>query len=153
MSYETLLSIHLLSVVVLLGIGGGSAFYKFMADRSKNVDVIVHTNRLVVLADWIFTTPAIIMQPLSGLWLMESTGYTLESMWLSMSIALYAFSTALWLVAVYLQMRMKTLSIQAQKENKKLDKRYTKLVRYWIGLGVFSALAMGIVFYLMVLKV
>ena len=153
MSYETLLSIHLLSVVVLLGIGGGSAFYKFMADRSKNVDVIVHTNRLVVLADWIFTTPAIIMQPLSGLWLMESTGYTLESMWLSMSIALYAFSTALWLVAVYLQMRMKTLSIQAQKENKKLDKRYTKLVRYWIGLGVFSALAMGIIFYLMVLKV
>ncbi len=152
MSYETLLALHIFSVIVLLGIGGGSAFYKFMADRSTQVDVIVHTNRLVVLADWLFTTPAILFQPISGVWLMKITGYTLETHWLFVSIMLYAFATLMWIVAVYLQMKMKRLSIQAQKERKPLDKAYAKLVKYWIWLGIFSASAMGIVFYLMIFK-
>jgi hypothetical protein len=38
MSYELLLTLHIASVVLLLGVGGGSAFYKFMSDRSGKVD-------------------------------------------------------------------------------------------------------------------
>lgn len=71
MSYEMLIFIHISSVVLLLGVGGGSAFYKFMSDRSGNLEVIVHTNKMVVLADWLFTTPSAIIQPISGLMLMN----------------------------------------------------------------------------------
>ena len=60
-------TLHILSMVLLFGIGLGSAFYKWMADRSGNINHIAATNRNIVLADWIFTTPTVIFQPISGL--------------------------------------------------------------------------------------
>ena len=152
MDYNTLLFIHIASVILLLGVGGGSAFYKFMADRSGNLEVIVHTNKLVILADWLFTTPSVILQPISGFMLMHLMGYSLDTSWLYISVMLYLFSTLLWLVAVYLQIGMKKMALLAQKEKRELDEVYFKLVNYWIVLGVFSALAMGGVFILMVFK-
>jgi len=152
MSYQLLLALHLASVILLLGVGGGSAFYKFMADRSKNLELILHTNKLVVLADWLFTTPAVIAQPLTGYWLVELMGYSFNLFWLKVSVLLYAFSIVLWLVAVWLQMSMKNIAIEAKKENRLLDDNYYGLVKYWSLLGVFSALAMGVVFYLMIYK-
>jgi uncharacterized membrane protein len=139
-------------VILLLGVGGGSAFYKFMADRSGNLEVIVHTNKMVVLADWLFTTPSAIIQPLTGVMLINMLNISLWTPWLLASIILYAFAGILWLVAVYLQLLMKKISLDAQAQNTFLDKKYFRLVRYWIILGVFSFLAMGGVFVLMVFK-
>lgn len=153
MNYNTLLFIHIASVILLLGVGGGSAFYKFMSDRSKNVEVIVHTNKLVVLADWLFTTPSVLLQPISGFMLMHLMGYSLETSWLFISVMLYIFSTLLWLVAVYLQIRMKNMALLAQTEKSLLDEGYFRLVNCWVGLGVLSALAMSGIFYLMVFKI
>ncbi len=153
MDYNTLLLIHIASVILLLGVGIGSAFYKFMADRSKNLALILHTNKMVVLADWIFITPAVIIQPITGVMLANLMGYSFDTWWLLLSLNLYIFSISLWLVAVWLQIRMKNMALNAEKEGKRLGRDYFLLVNYWIGLGVFSSLAMGWVFYLMVFKV
>jgi len=152
MSYNLLLLVHIGSVILLLGVGGGSAFYKFMADRSGSIEVIVHTNKLVVLADWLFTTPSAILQPVTGVMLMNLMGYSWELPWLFASIILYVFAGALWLYAVYLQIRMKKMALLAQKEKRFVGDDYFRLVKQWIGLGVFSFLAMGGIFYLMVFK-
>ena len=152
MSYNTLIALHLISVVLLLGVGTGSAFYKFMADRSGNLEVILHTNKMVVLADWLFTTPSAILQPLTGIMLMNLMGVSLWRPWLLMSIILYIVAGGLWLVAVYLQIRMKNMALLAQKEERFLGEDYFRLVNYWIWLGVFSFFSMGGVFYLMVMK-
>ena len=151
MSYNTLILMHIISVIVLLGIGGGSAFYKFMADRSGNLEVIVHTNKMVVLADWLFTTPAVIAQPITGFMLMNLS-FGLENSWLLFSLYLYAFSIILWFVAVWLQMKMKKLSLLAQRSSGTLGKEYDRLVHYWIVLGFFSSVAMGTIMLLMVFK-
>jgi len=152
MDYNTLIFIHISSVMLLLGVGGGSAFYKFMADRSGNLEVIVHTNKMVVLADWLFTTPSVILQPLTGVLLMNLMGYSLWTPWLHSSIILYVFSGLLWLTAVYLQIRMKKMALLAQAQKRFLGEDYFKLVRYWITLGVFSFFSMGVIFYLMIYK-
>jgi len=152
MSYNTLIALHLISVVLLLGVGTGSAFYKFMADRSGNLEVILHTNKMVVLADWLFTTPSAILQPLTGIMLMNLMGISLWTPWLLTSIILYIVAGVLWLVAVYLQIRMKNMALLAQQEERFLGEDYFRLVNYWIWLGVFSFFAMGGVFYLMVFK-
>ena len=39
---------------------------------------IAATNRHVVLADWIFTTPTVIIQPLTGLWMVVRGGLAAE---------------------------------------------------------------------------
>jgi len=152
MDYNTLIFIHIASVVLLLGVGGGSAFYKFMADRSGNLDVIVHTNKMVVLADWLFTTPSAILQPLTGVMLVNLLDLSFSTTWLLVSIVLYVFATVLWLVAVYLQISMKRLALLAQKEKQVLGEEYFRLVKYWIYLGIFSFFAMAGVFVLMVFK-
>jgi uncharacterized membrane protein len=139
-------------VILLLGVGGGSAFYKFMADSSGNLEVIVHTNKMVVLADWLFTTPSAIIQPLTGVMLMNMLNISLWTPWLLASIILYAFAGILWLVAVYLQLLMKKISLDAQAQNTFLESNYFKLVKYWIILGFFSFLSMAGVFVLMVFK-
>jgi len=153
MTYNTLLTLHIISVIGLLGIGGGSAFYKFMADRSKNLEVIVHTNKMVVLADWLFTTPSVLAQPITGVMLANLMDYSFDTGWLELSIYLYVFSIVLWLLAVWLQILMKRMALKAQKVSTVLGADYYRLVNYWIGLGVFSSLAMGVIFYLMIFKI
>ena len=152
MDYNSLITIHITSVILLLGVGGGSAFYKFMADRSQNLEVIAHTNKMVVLADWIFTTPSVILQPISGFMLLNLMGIPLETHWVWLSIIFYAISISLWLVAVWLQIKMKELSIETLERGESLKSDYYRLVNYWIALGIFSALLMGIIFILMVFK-
>ena len=152
MDYNTLIFIHIASVILLLGVGGGSAFYKFMADRSGNLEVIVHTNKLVVLADWLFTTPSAIIQPTSGIMLINLLGISWTTPWLLASIVLYIFAGALWLIAVYLQILMKNMALEAHAQSNSLNEKYFRLVKYWIILGVFSFLSMGGVFVLMVFK-
>jgi len=152
MDYNTLIFVHITSAILLLGVGGGSAFYKFMADRSNNLEVIVHTNKMVVLADWLSTTPSAILQPLTGVLLMMELHISIGTPWLFWSIILYVFAGILWLVAVYLQIQMRTMAIDAKKKRVDLGSDYFNYVKQWIVLGVFSFLAMAIVFVLMVFK-
>ena len=53
--------LHILSATLLFGTGLGTAFFMFRAYRSENVDAMKVTTENVVLADWVFTTPAIVV--------------------------------------------------------------------------------------------
>jgi Predicted integral membrane protein len=152
MDYLTLKWIHILSSTFLFGTGIGSAFYKFLADRGGNVQNIAQTNKHVVLADWFFTTPTVIIQPLTGVLLARTLGFPLSSSWLATSIALYFIAGACWLPVVYLQIRMRELSNQAAERNQPLDEHYWRMTRQWFWLGVPAFIAMVITYYLMVNK-
>ncbi len=102
--------IHVLSAILLFGTGLGSAFYKFFTDRSGDVAAIAVTNRLVVRADWIFTTPAIIIQPVTGFWMLHTLHIPFETFWVWLSVALYFLAGACWLPVVVLQIRMRDLA-------------------------------------------
>ena len=73
--------LHILSVVVVAGTGTGIAFFMFMASRSSNVTAMAVTARHVVLADWIFTAPAVVIQFVTGVLLMMRLGYSFTSTW------------------------------------------------------------------------
>ena len=79
-------------VETLVGVGFGTAFYKWMVDRSGEVRAIAYMSRLVVLADWLFTTPAIILQPLTGLWMLQIAGFSLSSTWILATLLLASLS-------------------------------------------------------------
>lgn len=152
MTYLTLKTLHILSMVLLFGTGLGSAFYKWMADRSGNVEHIAKTNKHVVLADWVFTTPTIIFQPLSGLWMASIAGLSLTSPWIALSLLLYVIAGLCWLPVVWLQLRMKALSSDAVDNNRPLPDLYWKMARWWLCLGVPAFIAMVLVVILMVVK-
>jgi uncharacterized membrane protein len=152
MTYTLVKTLHILSMVLLFGTGLGSAFYKWMADRSGNVTHIAATNRHVVLADWIFTTPTVIFQPLSGLWMVHMLGLPLATPWIATSLFLYVLAGICWLPVVWLQIRMKKIAAGAASRNTALPEMYWRMARWWFWLGVPAFTSMVLVVALMVFK-
>lgn len=152
MTYTALKTLHILSMVLLFGTGLGSAFYRWMADRSGNLAHMAVTNRHVVLADWLFTTPTVIFQPLSGLWMVHLLGLPLSTPWVAASLALYTLAGLCWLPVVWIQIRLRELSAAALADAAPLPERYWQLARWWFWLGVPAFAAMVAVVALMVFK-
>ncbi len=152
MDYLLLKWIHILSSTILFGTGIGSAFYMFMANRRKDVASIYFATRHVVIADWLFTTPSILIQLASGIALAHVTGYPLGEGWVFWGLALYLFAGACWLPVVWMQVRMRDMAKQALEQGTALPARYWKLDRWWVLLGALAFPAMVAVFYLMVYK-
>jgi uncharacterized membrane protein len=152
MTYTALKTLHILSMVLLFGTGLGSAFYKWMADRSGNVAHIAVTNRHVVLADWIFTTPTVILQPLSGLWMAYLADLPLTTPWIAISLGLFTLAGACWLPVVWLQIRMQEISAEAVARQSALPEIYWRMARWWFSLGVPAFISMVLVVALMVFK-
>ena len=152
MMYLNLKTLHILSMVLLFGTGLGSAFYKWMADRSGVVAHIAVTNRHVVLADWSFTTPTVIFQPLSGAWMAHLAGMSLLTPWIATSLGLYALAGICWLPVVVLQIRMSRMAAEAVARREALPPAYWSMARTWFWLGVPAFIAMVLVVALMTLK-
>ncbi len=151
-TYLALKTIHIISSVLLVGTGLGSAFYLFFANRSGSVAAQAVVGRLVVRADWWFTTPAVVVQPLSGIALAHMAGWPLSTPWLAVSIALYLLAGACWLPVVAIQIRMARMAQAAHATGTPLPPQYTRLQRWWEGLGYPAFIAMAVVFVLMVNK-
>ena len=150
--YLTLKWIHILSSVVLVGTGLGSAYYMFFANRSRDLAAQAVVTRLVVQADWWFTTPTVLLQPATGLAMVYLAGFPLSTPWLAASLVLYAVAGLCWLPVVWLQIRMRALAQQAVATGTPLPDLYWRYARWWEWLGYPAFAAMVVVFYLMVAK-
>lgn len=151
-TYGLLKLIHILSSTLLFGTGLGTAYYMYCADKSGDLKAIAVVSRHVVTADLIFTTPAIIIQPLSGYFLMRTMGYGWSEAWIVASVGLYVLAGACWLPVVWLQIRMRNLANQAVDDGSSLPPRYRCYMRTWFILGWPAFLAVIIIFFLMIFK-
>ncbi len=150
MTYLTLKVIHILSAILLFGLGLGTVFYKVMADRSKNPSAMALTSRHVVLADWLFTTPTIIIQPLTGLWMAHLLGLPLDESWLLATYVLYLLAGVCWLPVVVLQIRMRDLSAKAITDKTAIPMLYYRYTQIWQWLGIPAFVAMILITVIMV---
>lgn len=144
--------LHILSATILFGTGIGIAFFKWITDRCGDVRAIRISAERTVLADWLFTTPAVIVQPLSGLAMAQWAGYPIATGWVAYSIALYAVAGCCWLPVLWLQMRMRALARLADEAKAPLPPLYWAYARTWFWLGVPAFLALLAVYWLMVAK-
>ncbi|CAB3835342.1 DUF2269 family protein [Achromobacter deleyi] len=152
-AYLTIKTLHILSSVLLVGTGFGTAFYLFFANRTGNIAAIAAVSKLVVRADLWFTTPAVIFQPLSGLWLAHIAGWHWTTPWVSLSIGLYLLAGVCWLPVVWLQYEMAKMAAQAHSGGAAaLPARYWRFAAWWERLGYPAFLAMVAVYFLMVVK-
>jgi uncharacterized membrane protein len=143
---------HILSSTLLFGTGLGSAFYMFFASLTRDARVVSVVVRYVVIADWAFTTPTIILQPLTGLYLIHLAGFPLDSAWIVGSFALYFLAGACWLPVVWMQIRMRDMAAMAAIGNVELPPAYWRYLRWWVVLGSVAFMALVWVFYLMIAK-
>jgi len=144
--------IHIVSSTILFGTGLGSAFYMFFASRTRDPHVVAVVVKYVVLADWLFTTPTVLLQPASGLYLVYRAQFSLTSVWLLASTGLFLLAGAAWLPVVWMQIRMRDMAREAVTSGGALPERYGFFLRWWIALGVVAFAALVVVFFLMVVK-
>ena len=152
MSYVLLKWLHVLSSTILFGTGIGSAFYLLCAVLSRDAALIGRVAAWVVRADFIFTATTIVLQPLTGWYLVHIANFTLAARWLSISIALYAIAFACWVPVVWLQIRMRDLAQLAAAEHMELPPVFRRCFIAWFALGVPALCAFLAIFYLMVAK-
>lgn len=152
MIYLCIKLLHILSATVLFGTGLGTAFYKWHSDHHGDLAGIHRANQTVVLADWVFTTPAIVVQPLTGLYLLHIAGIPASTPWVFWAFVLYGIAGACWLPVVWLQLKMRDQAHEAYLSRMHLPERYFSYARIWFWLGVPAFIAMVLTFALMVIK-
>jgi uncharacterized membrane protein len=140
--------VHVLSATVLFGTGMGTAFFMLKAYLSQNDQAMKVTTSSVVMADWLFTTPAVVLQLVTGLWLTSRLGIAYDSLWFIAVISLYLFVGLCWVPVVWIQIRIRNLIADGRPRDD-----YRKLMRAWVALGVPAFASVIGIFYLMVAKV
>lgn len=141
---------HILGATVLIGTGAGIAFFMVMAHRTKDPVIIAHTAGVVVIADWIFTASAVILQPVSGVLLAMAMGWRLGEFWIVASIALYVFIGLFWLPVVWIQHQLRDLARAAAAAGEALPERYFRLYRVWFVFGFPAFIAILAIVWLMI---
>jgi len=151
-AYFILKYLHVIGATVLLGTGAGIAFFMLMAHRTGDPKVIAATARTVVIADFLFTTTAVIAQPITGVLLAREVGYRLSEGWIVLSIALYVFTGAWWLPVVWIQARLGKLATAAVAAGQPLPRAYHRWFKVWFAFGFPAFLAVLAIFWLMIAR-
>lgn len=151
-TYPLLKLVHILSATLLFGTGLGSAFYLWRAHVSAEVATIAAVSRHVVLADWMFTLPAVILQPLTGLWMVQLAGNSLMELWILLAFAFFGLAGACWLPVVWLQIQIRDMAASAQLNGTPLPQRYHRYMAIWFTLGWPAFMAVLAAFVVMVFK-
>ncbi|MBY0531073.1 MAG: DUF2269 domain-containing protein [Xanthobacteraceae bacterium] len=152
MAYFDLKFLHIIGSAVLLGTGAGIAFFMVMAHRSKDVAVIAGVARIVVIADFVFTATAVIVQPITGILLADVQNYPLTSSWIVASLVLYVFIGMWWLPVVYFQIRIRDIAAKAVAENRALPADYYWYYRVWFAFGFPAFFSVLLIFWLMIAR-
>ncbi len=150
-NYLLLKLIHILSAVVMAGTGAGLAFFMLMAAISKNTQGLLVVTRLVIWGDWLFTLPAVIVQIVTGLLLMQALGWGMTSIWMQWVLGLYLLIGLCWLPVLVIQYKLQN-EVKATLLGKPLGCAFNRLMALWCLLGMIAFSAVLILFWLMVYK-
>jgi uncharacterized membrane protein len=152
MLYFALKYLHVIGASVLLGTGAGIAFFMLLAHFTKDARTVAAVARIVVIADFLFTSSAVVLQPITGFLLIYIVGYSPWDGWILVSLVLYLVAGAFWLPVVWIQMRMRDLAAAAAREGKELPLAYHRLFWTWFAFGFPAFGAVLAIFWLMITK-
>ena len=152
MTYFVLKYLHVVGAAVLLGTGSGIAFFMLAAHLGGKPAVIAGVARIVVIADFIFTATAVVVQPVTGSLLVLHVGYSFWDGWVVWSMVLYVIVGALWLPVVWMQMRLRDLASAAAAEESPLPDEYHRIFWLWFAFGIPAFIAVAAILWLMIAK-
>ena len=152
MSYLLLKYLHVIAAVFLFGFGMGSYLYLIAANRSGDPRVIAAVARMVVRFDAWITTPAGVLQLLTGYALVSMGGMPWSADWLRAALLIFFAVGALWLPVLLLQKRLHSLAVHAAESGTPLGQAYQRLYRPWLWMGVAGFAGMFLIVLVMVTK-
>jgi uncharacterized membrane protein len=148
---DTVKVLHVLSACLFLGNVVVSGTWALMAERTRNFEVIVFSNRLVLITDMLFTlTGALLVVYTGSLMSHRYDGAPAASQaWITWSYMLFGLSGLIWaLVLVPIQLRQRVLLGRHQA----ITPEYLKLSRIWQISGAVATVVPLPIVYLMIVK-
>src|SRR5262249_43952795 len=119
-TYLLVKTLHIISATIVFGTGIGIAAFMLLGYFSPDPAARAFAARVTVRADFLFTLPAVIVQPASGAWLILYGGFAWTDYWLVLTYGLYVLAAACWLPVVAIQMRMKAM-LEARAKGAAID--------------------------------
>ena len=144
--------LHVIGATVLLGTGAGIAFFMMMAHRTRQPALIAHVAGTVVIADWLFTMLAVLLQPITGALLARELGWSLWEGWIVLSLALYGLAGLFWLPVIWIQAQLRDLAHEAAAVGAELPPAYYRLYRIWFACGFPAFTAVLAIIWLMLAR-
>ena len=148
-------TLHVLSATVLIGTGIGIAFFCWFgsreAIRNGNIDALRIVLRFTVVADAVFTAPAVVLQFWSGAVLLKLAGWSWLSPWSLTVLALFVCVGACWLPVVWIQVHLKRLAVAAPSVAE-LPPSFARMFRAWVLLGMPAFVSVVLILFMMVNK-
>ena len=152
-TYPLLKSLHILGVILLMGNIIVTAWWKLMADKTKDPSVIAFAQRQVILTDLVFTAPGALLAVTAG----DSMAYgfmanTWDIQWLTWGRALFIASGIIW-VTVLIPTQIKQARLARNfAHGKAIPDEYWKLSKRWNIFGAIAVLLPLVNIYWMVFK-
>lgn len=150
--YSIVKVMHIISSTIVFGTGLGIAYFMLMGQRSRDFVERRFAARMTVLADYIFTLPAVIMQPLTGAWLVWRAGFDWTDLWLVGTYGLYVLAGLCWVPVVVIQIEMKRMLDSQTLDGAFDEAAFNRLFRWWFTLGWPAFGGLVVIFGLMVAK-
>lgn len=154
MTYLLLKWTHLLGASVLFGTGMGITFFAWFgyrrALRDDSIGLLRGVLALTVIADFVFTATAAVVQPVTGYLLWRETGASFDT-WLVAVLSLYVFIGLCWLPVVVMQMRLRDRAIAVERITDLGDDFHARF-RRWFRLGWPAFIGLLLLFALMLAR-
>ncbi len=150
--YVLIKVLHILSSTILFGTGIGIAFFMFRSHFTKDANEKLYAARNTVIADYLFTLPAVILQPITGFWLVFHGGFNWLDLWLVVTYGIFIISGICWLPVVWIQIQLRRMLVESVENQTELPESYFKYFKLWFVLGWPAFTGLVVVFFLMVMK-
>jgi uncharacterized membrane protein len=137
-SYLFLKTLHLVGVVVFIGNIIVTAWWKVMADRTRDPKIVAFAQRQVTFTDWAFTFTGVVLVGVGGIANARLHDMPLSTPWLAWGLGLFAISGVIWIaILIPIQMRLARMA-EAFASAPAIPENYWRLERWW---GIFGAIA------------
>ncbi|MBP1962686.1 DUF2269 family protein [Paenibacillus aceris] len=149
-----LLFLHVLGAVLFLGNIVTGAFWKVRAHYGKQDLTTIHlTVKNIMLADYVFTLPGIVLLLVPGFLMTAKRGYSfMEWNWLTAALLLFSISGLLWLfILLPLQRKMIRYSEESVRIGKQTE-AYQHVSRKWDIYGTIGTILPLLSLVLMIWK-
>lgn len=152
-TYLLLKTLHIFGVVIFLGNIIVTAWWKVMADRTRDATVIAFAQRQVTLTDFVFTGAGAALVLGTGIGNAVLHGLDYKSVrWLAWGYWLFIASGVLWVaVLIPVQVRQARLA-RAFAGGGPIPPLYWTLGRVWLGVGLVATVLPLANLYWMVFK-
>ena len=152
-NYLLLKFIHILGGIIFVGNIIVTAFWKLMADRTREPSIAAFGQRMVNMTDFVFTSLGAFTIIVTGFMMAKNFSENIwEVTWIAWSLGLFLTSGFLWAVVLFpVQVKQAWLA-RAFTSEEEIPSNYWRLGRIWIAFGTLAVLLPLINVYIMVVK-